>query len=59
MTWQQIVLAITLVVGGVVLGITNHETLAATVLGAAAGFLSQPLGRARVSKTELTSTDVD
>lgn len=41
--WQQVVITVSLVVGGVVLGLHGKETLAATLIGAAAGFLTQPL----------------
>lgn len=43
MTWQQVVICSVFVVGGVLLGLTGKETLAATILGAAAGYLAQPL----------------
>lgn len=42
MTWQQVILCVSFVAGGVVLGLNNKETLAATILGAAAGYLAQP-----------------
>lgn len=42
MTWQQVILCISFVAGGVVLGLKDKETLAATILGAAAGYLAQP-----------------
>lgn len=45
MSWQQVVISVVFVAGGVVLGVTGHETLAASAIGAAAGFLSQPLLR--------------
>jgi isopentenyl diphosphate isomerase/L-lactate dehydrogenase-like FMN-dependent dehydrogenase len=47
MSWQQVVIVIVFVLGGVVLGLHGNETLAATALGAAAGFLTQPLLRAK------------
>lgn len=43
MTWQQVVICSVFVIGGVVLGLEGKETLAATILGAAAGYLAQPL----------------
>jgi len=43
MSWQQVVICSVFVVGGVVLGLEGKETLAATILGAAAGYLAQPL----------------
>jgi isopentenyl diphosphate isomerase/L-lactate dehydrogenase-like FMN-dependent dehydrogenase len=47
MSWQQVVIVIVFVMGGVMLGLHGNETLAATALGAAAGFLTQPLLRAK------------
>lgn len=41
--WQQVVITVSFVVGGVVLALNGKETLAATLIGAAAGFLTQPL----------------
>lgn len=42
MTWQQVILCMSFVAGGVVLGLKDKETLAAMILGAAAGYLAQP-----------------
>lgn len=47
MSWQQVAVIAILVVGGCFLGFEGKETLAATLLGAAAGFISQPLLKAR------------
>ena len=43
MTWQQVAVIAILVLGGCFLGFEGKETLAAMVLGAAGGFISQPL----------------
>lgn len=43
MTWQQVTVIAILVLGGCFLGFSGRETLAATLIGAAAGFVSQPL----------------
>lgn len=43
MSWQQVAVIGILVLGGCFLGFEGKETLAATILGAAAGFISQPL----------------
>lgn len=45
--WQQVVITVSFVAGGVVLGLYGQQTLAGTLIGAAAGFLTQPLLRAR------------
>lgn len=47
MTWQQVAVIAILVLGGCFLGFEGKETLAATILGAAAGFISQPLLKAK------------
>jgi hypothetical protein len=41
MTWQQVILCISFVAGGIILALKDKETLAATILGAAAGYLAQ------------------
>lgn len=43
MNWQQVTVCCVLIVGGVVLGVMGKETLAASALGAAAGYLIHPL----------------
>lgn len=55
MTWQQVILCMSFVAGGVVLGLKDKETLAAMILGAAAGYLAQPFlknGNAKKEKEE-------
>lgn len=47
MSWQQVAVIAILVIGGCFLGYAGKETLAATILGAAAGFISQPLLKPR------------
>lgn len=47
MSWQQVAVIAILVIGGCFLGFEGKETLAATILGAAAGFISQPLLKPR------------
>lgn len=47
MTWQQVAVIAILVLGGCFLGFEGKETLAAMVLGAAGGFISQPLLKAK------------
>lgn len=47
MSWQQVTVIAILVIGGCFLGFEGKETLAATILGAAAGFISQPLLKAK------------
>lgn len=42
MNWQQVILCISFITGGVALGLKDKETLAAMILGAAAGYLVQP-----------------
>ena len=42
MTWQQVAVIAILIVGGCFLAFLGKETLAGTILGAAAGFISQP-----------------
>ena len=47
MSWQQVILCISFVAGGVVLGLNGQQTLAATILGAAAGYLAQPFAKGK------------
>lgn len=47
MSWQQVILCISFVAGGVVLGLNGQQTLAATILGAAAGYLAQPFAKSK------------
>lgn len=46
-TWQQVILCISFVAGGVTLGLKGKETLAAGLIGAAAGYLMQRFNRPR------------
>lgn len=50
MSWQQVAVIAILVLGGCFLGFEGKETLAATILGAAAGFISQPLLKGRTQE---------
>jgi len=43
MSWQQVVVISIMVLGGCFLGFEGKETIAAMILGAAGGFISQPL----------------
>ena len=43
MSWQQVAVIAILVLGGCFLGFEGKETLAAMILGAAGGLISQPL----------------
>lgn len=59
MTWQQVVIVLVFVGGGVALGLSHQETLAATALGAAAGFMTQsvtkPKEAAPMTREEVVS----
>lgn len=59
MTWQQVILCISFVAGGVVLGLKDKETLAATVLGAAAGYLAQPFLKSNRKPPSSSSQDTE
>lgn len=50
MSWQQVAVIGILVLGGCFLGAIGKETLAAMILGAAGGFISQPLLKPRDTK---------
>jgi hypothetical protein len=52
MSWQQVTVIAILVIGGCVLGAIGKETLAGILLGAAAGFISQPLMHKRSAEVE-------
>jgi hypothetical protein len=57
MNWQQVVIVVVFVLGGVVLGLHQQETLAATILGAAAGFMTQTVLKGKES-TPMTREEV-
>jgi hypothetical protein len=57
MSWQQVAVIAILVLGGCFLGAMEKETLAATILGAAAGFISQPLLKPRTPETPIVNNN--
>jgi hypothetical protein len=53
MSWQQVAVIAILVLGGCFLGAMGKETLAAMILGAAGGFISQPLLKPKSNTSDI------
>ena len=58
MSWQQVVIVLVFVAGGVALGLSHQETLAATALGAAAGFMTQTVTKPKDPPAPMTREEI-